>query len=172
MILTLALGIGATTSLFSVADSVLNPLPFPDAGQLVSILETSTAKHQNASLVVPVRIRDWERDSRSFIAISGSYGENLTDTIGAQPERLAGRVVLPHYFGVFGITPLLGRTFTADEERYAGSTAVIISEGLWSRRFARSSAVLGPAPDFQGHRLPQHRRVARTLHKCRHRFVA
>src|SRR5690242_20267313 len=105
-ILTLALGIGATTALFSVVDTVLlKPLPFPDAGQLVFVLETNTAKQQNASLAAPARLADWSRDSRTFEAISGSYAENVTDTSGAEPERLAGRRVLPRYFEVFGMKP-------------------------------------------------------------------
>ena len=73
---------------------------------------------------------DWNRLSRTFEVISGSYFESQTDTSGAEPERLDGRRVMPRYFDVFGMAPLAGRTFVADEERFGGPTAAVISEGL------------------------------------------
>jgi hypothetical protein len=101
--LTLALGIGATTAIFSVVDTVLvKPLPFPNADQLVTV----------------------------------------TDTGGAEPERLAGRRVAPRYFAVFGMSALLGRTFTPEEERFGGPPVAVLSEGLWTRRYIRLR--LGP----------------------------
>ncbi|MGE5243679.1 MAG: ABC transporter permease [Betaproteobacteria bacterium] len=143
-VVTLALGIGATTALFSLVDTViLEPLPFPAGSQLVMVLETSTAKSQNASLVAPVRIDDWNRLNRTFDAISGSYAENVTDTSGAEPERLSGRRVLPRFFEVYGMRPLAGRPFAPDEERFGGPTAAVISEGLWTRRYARDPSAVG-----------------------------
>ncbi|MDE3156849.1 MAG: ABC transporter permease [Acidobacteriota bacterium] len=143
-IVTLALGIGATTALFSLVDTVLlKPLPFPGADRLVMVLETSSAAHQNASLVAPARMADWNRDNRTFDVISGSYAENVTDTSGTLPERLAGRRVLPRFFAVFDMRPLVGRVFTPDEERFGGPGAAVISEGLWTRRYGRSRSAIG-----------------------------
>src|ERR1041385_6062039 len=100
-ILILALGIGATTTLFSLIDTVLwKPLPYPDPERLVSVFEANPAKGQNTSLIAPGRIEDWARLSQSFAVISGGYWENVTDTGTADPERLAGRRVGPRYFEV------------------------------------------------------------------------
>jgi putative ABC transport system permease protein len=132
----LTLGIGANTALFSVVDTVLwKPLPYPDAGHLVTILEASPAKNQKESLIAPGRIEDWNRLNRTFSAISGTYSENVTDISGREPERLAGRRVAPRYFQVFGARPLVGRTFTSEEERAGGPLAAVISYGLWARRY-------------------------------------
>ena len=143
-VVTLTLGIGLTTAAFSIVHTVLlRPLPFPDAGQLVAVYEASPGRRERVSLAAPVRLDDWSRRSRTFSAIAGSYAENVTDTSGAEPERLEGRRVTPRFFDVFGMAPLAGRTFTADEERFGGPPAVVISEALWIRRFGRNEAAIG-----------------------------
>jgi putative ABC transport system permease protein len=143
-IATLAFGIAVTSALFSVVDTVLlRPLPFPSANQLVTIYEASPARRERVSLVAPVRLEEWNRFSHAFVALSGSYTENVTDTSGAEPERLAGRRVAPRYFEVFGMAPLAGRTFNASEEAYGGPKAAVIAEGLWTRRYGRSAEAVG-----------------------------
>jgi len=135
-ILLLALGIGVNTALFTVVNTVLlAPLPFPNPQQLVTVMEASSAKSQKVSLMAPVRIEEWNRDSRTFQSISGSYAESVTDTSMAQPERLEGRRVAPRYFDVYGMPALVGRTFTPAEEQLGGPLAAVISYGLWSRRY-------------------------------------
>src|SRR5688500_13627808 len=110
-VLTLALGIGVTAATFSILNSVLlRPLPFPDADQLVYLMEAAPGRLERTSLIAPARMADWSRMNRSFTAISGSYAESVTDASGADPERLAGRRVLPRFFDVFAMTPLVGRT--------------------------------------------------------------
>lgn len=144
VIMTIGSGVGITTALFSIVDSVLvRPLPFPDGDQLVSLNEANPASRARAALIAPARMDDWNRLSRTFEVISGSYFENQTDTSGPEPERLAGRRVTPRYFDVFGMAPLAGRTFVADEERFGGPTAAVISEGLWARRFGRNPNAVG-----------------------------
>ena len=143
-VLTLALGIGLTTATFSIVNGVLlRPLPFPDAGQLVALSEASPGRRERASLIAPARLADWARMNRTYAALSGSYAESVTDTSGAEPERLEGRRVLPRYFDVFGMAPIAGRTFGADEERFGGSHAIVIGEAFWARRFGRSPAAIG-----------------------------
>jgi len=143
-ILTLGSGIAVTTTMFSIVNGVLlRPLPFPDGGQLVSVYEASPVQRERTSLIAPVRVDDWNRLSRTFDVISASYSENVTDTSGPEPERLDGRRVLPRYFDVFRMTPLAGRTFVEDEERFGGATAAVISESLWTRRFGRSPSAIG-----------------------------
>ena len=143
-ILTLAFGIACTTTLFSVVDTVLlKALPYPGADRLVAVWEASPASHQRTSLIAPARLDDWRRMNRTFDALSGSYSENVTDTSPAEPERLSGRRVMPGYFSVFGTTPLAGRTFNAGEERDGGPTVAVISEDLWTRRYARNASAVG-----------------------------
>jgi len=143
-ILILALGIGATTTLFSLIDAVLwKPLPYPNPERLVSVFEANPAKNQNTSLVAPARVEDWNRLSQSFEAISGSNTENVTDTSGSDPERLNGRRVAPRYFAVFGTPALLGRTLSAEEEKDGGPLAAVISYRFWQRRYHGDPAAIG-----------------------------
>jgi putative ABC transport system permease protein len=143
-IFILALGIGSTTTLFSLIDAVLwRPLPYPNPDRLVSLYEANPAKNQNTSLIAPVRLEDWSRLSQSFEGISGSYSENVTDTSGTEPERLAGRRVAPRYFGVFGAPPLIGRVFHDDEEKFGGPLVAVINYSLWQRRYHGNANVIG-----------------------------
>ncbi len=140
----LALGIGANTALFSIADTVLlKPLSYPHAQELVSVFEASPAKNEKESLIAPVRLEDWNRLNRTFTALAGLYSENETDTTVSQPERLAARRVTPRYFSVYETKPLLGRTFNSQEETFGGPQAAVIAYGFWSRRFNNNPNVLG-----------------------------
>lgn len=150
-VLTLAFGIAITAAAFAVVDAVLlEPLPYPNADQLVSVMEASPTARQRVSLVAPARLLDWNRASTTFEVISGSYAENVTDTSGAEPERLDARRVTPRYFDVFQAMPLLGRAFTPDEERADGPPAAIISEGFWTRRFGRAATAIGQGLQISG----------------------
>ena len=143
-VLTLAFGTAITTTVFSLVDTVLlKPLPYPGADRLVTIYESSSAAREKTSLVAPARLEDWNRLNRTFVALSGSYTENVTDTSGPDPERLAGRRVMPRFFSVYGTAPLAGRTFTEEEERENGPGAAVISEPFSMRRFNGHPAALG-----------------------------
>jgi len=140
----LALGIGANTAGFSVVDAVLlKPLPFPDSERLVTVLEASPSKSEPESLIAPARLADWNRMNHTFDGIAASYAENVTDTSGAEPERLAGRRVSPGYFRVFGTKPLCGRTFTPDEDVVGGPGSAVIGYALWTRRYHQSPGAIG-----------------------------
>jgi len=143
-VIVLAFGIAANSALFSIVDTVLlKPLPYPNPNRIVQVMEANPARNERASLVAPGRLDDWGRLARSLEAISGLYSENVTDTSLAEPERLAGRRVAPGYFAVFGSSPLIGRTFLPDEEKFNGPRAAVISEGLWTHRYHRDPSVLG-----------------------------
>ena len=142
----LVLGIGATTALFSVVNTVLlKPLPYPNADRLVSLLEASPSKSKKDSLIAPARLEDWNRMNRTFESIAGFYSENVTDTSGPEPQRLASRRVSPRFFAVFGAAPLVGRTFSKQEEIYGGPGAAVISYGLWTRAFGQDRNAIGRA---------------------------
>jgi putative ABC transport system permease protein len=143
-VLTLAFGAGVTTAVFSLVDTVLlKPLPFPDGDRLVTVYESSPSAREKTSLIAPGRLEDWHRLNRSFVALSGSNSETVTDTSGAEPERLEGRRVAPRFFAVYAMPAMAGRWFTDEEERGNGPQAAIISERFWERRFARDPAAIG-----------------------------
>jgi predicted permease len=144
VVLTLALGIGASSTIFSLIDTVLiRPLPYPDSARLVSISDAKTDDPRSRARVSPGRLEDYQRLTRTFEAVSGDYDDTLTDSTGAMPERLAGTFVSPGFFKVFTTPPLVGRVFNPDEEQFGGPAAIVISENLWRRRFSADPAILG-----------------------------
>jgi putative ABC transport system permease protein len=154
-VVTLAFGAAVTTAVFSLVDTVLiKPLPYPDADALVTVYELSPSTGERRSLVAPGRLQDWQRLNRSFVAISGTNTESLTDTSGQEPERLAGVRVAPRFFEVYGQQPTAGRWFTDDEERETGPNAVVISERFWTRRFNRDPSAIGRALTIGGKAYP------------------
>ena len=87
---------------------------------------------------------------RTFDAMSGSYAENVTDTSGNEPQRLAARRVMPRYFAVFAVKPVIGRTFLPDEEVEGGPTSAVISYAFWTRRFRQAPDAIGQRLIFAG----------------------
>jgi putative ABC transport system permease protein len=141
VVLTLALGIGANSAVFSAIDAVLlQSLPFPDADRLV--LVTQTEERSNASGTSPVRLEDWNELSSSFEAITGYSIEDSSETTGEYPERVRKAEVAPRFLDVWGTSPALGRGFTPDEYVPGGTRAVLISDRYWRNRFAADPAVL------------------------------
>jgi putative ABC transport system permease protein len=154
-VLTLGFGAGITTAVFSLVDTVLlKPLPFPEPDRLVYVMESRPAARERISLIAPGRLEDWQRSNRSFTGLSGSYTENVTDTSGAEPERLVGLRVAPRFFSVYAMPPLVGRWFTPEEERENGAAAAIISDAFWARRFQRSPSAIGYALSIGGKSYP------------------
>jgi predicted permease len=154
-VLTLAFGAGVTTAVFSLVDTVLiKPLPYPDSDSLVTVYELSPSARERRSLIAPGRLQDWHRSNRSFVAISGTNTESVTDTSGEEPERLAGVRVAPRFFDVYAQPPLAGRWFTPDEELDTGPNAAVISEAFWTRRFNRDPTAIGRALVISGKGYP------------------
>src|SRR5258708_1747697 len=141
-ILTLALGIGANTAMFSVVNGVLlNPLPFHDSHQLVSMFEEIT-NFKNGSISYP-DFKDWQQMNRTFTAMAAyrSAGFNLSGT--GVPDRFQGEMVSAGFFEILGVTPLMGRTFTSDEDRLGANPTVMLTEGLWRRKFGGTKDIIG-----------------------------
>ncbi len=148
-VLTLALGIGANTAIFSVIYAVLlRPLPYPEADK-ITILTESDANQPQISVSFPDYV-DWKRDNTSFeeIAISRRESFNLSGLEGRAPEQISGAIVTANFFKVIGLKPQLGRVFTAEEDRVGGPLLAVISDRLWQRIFARDPKVLGRAVNF------------------------
>ena len=148
-ILTLALGIGANTAIFSVVNGVLlNPLPYPHADRLVVLFHNKPNFTRGS--ISYLNFLDWQRDSRSFDAMAAYRYGNAKLTGAGEPENLSGRMVSAGFFELLGVKPLLGRTFTADEDRLGANPTVMISEGLWKRKFASNPNILGQAIILDG----------------------
>src|SRR5271154_776598 len=140
-ILTLALGIGANTAIFSVVNAVLlRPLPFPDSSALVLVAEKSQYPTITTSFE---NYQDWRDQSHSFESLEATQGQTLTLTGNAEPERLNVRLLTAKMFPLLGVNAALGRTFLPDEDRAGGTPGPPLSHGLWQRRFAGASDVLG-----------------------------
>ena len=142
VVVTLALGIGANAALFSVVNGVLlNPLPFPQPEQLVS-LHQSRPNAPAGSITYP-NFRDWQKENQTFsaMAISRSFSANLIGT--GEAEQVAGRRVSANLFSVLGVKPALGRDFAPGEDEPGVAPLVMISAGLWQRKLNAAPDVLG-----------------------------
>jgi predicted permease len=139
---SLALGIGANTAIFSVVNGVLlNPLPYPQPEQLVT-LHQSKPNFEMGAMPYP-NFRDVQKQNQTFssMAISRAFAFSL---IGAgEPERVNARLVSADYFSVLGVKPALGRTFVAGEDESGSEPVALISEDLWQRKFGAAPSVLG-----------------------------
>ena len=144
VLLTLAIGIGANTALFSVVDQVLlRPLPYPDPGRLVEFWGTAPEKGL-PEVQIPEALYAVYRDrNRSFTNLAMYGRSGLTLTGDGAAERLDGARVSPEFFAVMGTTPYLGRFFTREEAVTDSTLAVMLSYSLWSRRFGGDSSLLG-----------------------------
>ena len=139
--LTLALGLGASTAIFSVVSPILfEPLPYPHANRILMIWNTYQGARTEMAFGTYLEFRERSR-SLDRIAVFEPWQPALTG--GAQPERLNGQSVSASYFRVLGMAPLLGRDFRASEEVFHGPKVVILSDGLWRRRFGGDRAILG-----------------------------
>ena len=147
-ILILALGIGASTSIFSVVDAVLlRPLPFPDAGRLVAIEELFAGR---GSSVSPVNFLDWRRDARSFQSMALYLENGLTLAAGDHARAVDGYAVSSTFFPTLGVQPELGRFFASEDDRAGGPSSVVLSHGLWMDAFRGALDVVGLQVLFDG----------------------
>ncbi|HYN85035.1 MAG TPA: ABC transporter permease [Pyrinomonadaceae bacterium] len=138
----LALGVGATTAVFSVVNSVLlRPLPYPDSERIVVIAETSA---QNPSMFVSYpNFLDWRERARSFEALSTMRHQSFNLSGGDEPVRVDGRQVSAGFFAVYGVAPALGRPFLEEEDRRGAAPVAVLSHGLWERRFGGDASIVG-----------------------------
>ncbi|HEY8174793.1 MAG TPA: ABC transporter permease [Gemmatimonadaceae bacterium] len=145
IVLTLALGIGATTAIFSVVDAVLlQPLPYVNADRIMLLNETLAGGRGQASTG---HFTDWSENAHSFSAMSASQGRTVNITDG-EPVRLSGSRATPSYFQVLYMPPQLGRYFLPNETE--ASRVVVISYDVWQTRFAGDSAVVGKEMTLNG----------------------
>jgi predicted permease len=148
-ILTLALGIGANSALFSVVNGVLlNPLPYPEPDKLVSVY-ASSPEFEHSS-VTYLNYLDWEKDNQSFEHLGIFRSENLFLTGAGEGERVRGYMVSSSFFRAMRVQPVQGRLLRPEEDRVGGTPVVMISEGLWKRRYGGASDIIGKSITLTG----------------------
>ncbi len=142
-VLALALGIGANTAIFSVVDAVLLArLPYADADRLVMVWEDASQIGFPRNTPAPANWVDWRSQNTVFTDIAATRGRTASLTGDGPPEQVFGRNVTANLWTILGVQPLLGHVFTEAEEK-AGTPLVVISYGLWQRRYAGDAAVIG-----------------------------
>jgi predicted permease len=141
-VLTLALGIGANTAIFSIVNGVLlNPLPFPHSQEL-TVLYEHTTNFEKFSISYP-NFLDWQRTNSTFASMAAYRHEDFDITGSGEPERVRGGMVSAEFFPILGVEPLLGRLFVRDEDRPGAAPVALLAEGFWQRRFGSARDIVG-----------------------------
>ena len=143
-LITLALGIGVNTAIFSVVDSVLlRPLPLKDPDRVVSIWEHGLRYGGGNNEMAPANYFDLSNQSQTLEGV-GAFGDLSVNLTGeGEPERIDGQLVTASVFKLLGVEPALGRTFSPDEDRVGQEHVVVLSDALWRRRFNSDRSILG-----------------------------
>ncbi len=148
-ILTLALGIGANTALFSVVNGVLfNPLPYPQPEQLVTLHE-SKPNFEAGSISFP-NFRDWRKENTTFSMMAISRGYSFSLTGAGDAEQVRAELVSTDFLPMLGVKPVVGRLFEEGEDEFGASPIVVISAGFWNRKFGSTQDVLGKGLTLDG----------------------
>lgn len=143
-VLALALGLGANAAIFSVVDAVLlRPLPFRSADRLVELWEDASHVGFPLAPLAPANFVDWKQRNHAFEDMAALKGDLYALTGNGTPEQLEGSPVTANLFPLLGVSPILGRNFSAEEDRPGGARVVLISYGLWQRRFAGDPSIVG-----------------------------
>ncbi len=143
-VLALSLGIGANSAIFSVMNAILiRPLPYRDPGRLVAVFENKLSKGMRRQPVSPLDYKSFAEQNNGFDGIGAIRNQTLTLTGRELPERIEGAAISPGIFEILGMHPQLGRPFTADEDQPQKNSVVVLSDGLWRRRFGHDPATLG-----------------------------
>ena len=149
VIITIALGVGANTALFSVVNGVLlNPLPYPEPDQLVALRE-SKPNFEWGTIPYPT-FRDWQKDNHTFSSIAVWRGYAFSLTGAGEAEQVNAQFVSSDFFPILGVKPLLGRSFLAGEDEIGAAPIAVISEGLWRRKFASAPDILSKGITLDG----------------------
>jgi len=145
--LTLALGIGGTVVVFSLLDAVLlRPLPYPQVERLFRVFPLEGKRKAAMEASSYPDFRDWQRQSRTFEALTAYQEQPLNLTGSTEPERLDGSAITPGFFAALGIRPMLGREFALDDDEHV----CVLSYQLWQRRFGSDGGIIGKSIHLEG----------------------
>jgi putative ABC transport system permease protein len=143
-VITLALGIGATSTIFSFVNGILlRPLPYQDSRRLVALDETAPKRGVTSMGVSFPNFLDWREQNRVFTGVAAYNIGDFTLTGSGEPEKVSGADISYNTFEVLGVAPILGRTFTAEEDRPGNDLVVILGHSLWERRFGSKPEIIG-----------------------------
>ena len=149
-VLALALGIGANSAIFSVVNTVLlRPLPYKNPDQLMMVWEDATQQGFPFNTPSPANFLDWRQQNTVFESMAAMAQRSFNLTGAGEPERFDGRRVSANLFALLGVQPVVGRSFLPEEDQ-PGSRVVILSEGVWKRRFGGDPAILGRPISLDG----------------------
>ena len=138
------LGIASTTVIFSVVDGVLlRPLPYPESERIVSVSQSTRSTGISQHATAPANYLDWAAQNDVFSDMATSRGGQGNLTEGDRPERLRLTAVSASFFKVFGVAPILGRALQPSDEKPGNANVVVLSQGLWQRRFGADRNVVG-----------------------------
>jgi putative ABC transport system permease protein len=152
-VVTLALGVGANTAIFSVVNAVLlKPLPYPESEQLMMVYGEFPALKTNQMRISLPEYVDFQQQTRSFAAsgVFDGVSANLASHEGGEPERVEGAELTPEMFAVLRVRPLLGRVFTPEEAQEGRGDVVLLGHGLWQRRYAGKADAIGQKLTING----------------------
>src|SRR5207249_6564464 len=150
-VLTLALGIGVSTAIFSVVHAVLlRSLPYERPERLVSIWEHNPQEGIEQFSVSPANFLTWSQDPQLFDQVAAWQAQNLTLTGVNEPEQLNCKRVSKGFFQVFGLSPAIGRSFLSEEEQPGHDQVVLLSYSLWQRRFGGDPQVVSQSLTLDG----------------------
>ncbi len=149
--ITMALGIGANTAMFSVVNGVLlKPLPYPDAGRIVFLLENNLPRGWTFFTIAPPNFRDWQAQNRSMDLMAAYWPRTVTYTGGDRPRRLDAYQVSEDYLAIVGGEPVLGRGFTREDLEPSRQGVALLDHGLWQQSFGGDPDVLGRSMVLNG----------------------
>ena len=150
-IITLALGIGANTAVFSVVDAVLlRPLPYPDPHRVVEVWEVNVKTGERMGAASPANYTDYVRRADAFTSLAAYSREGGNLTGAGAPERLVIEQVTAPYFAATGVMPMIGRPFSPADQEDGASQVVIITHGLWMRRFGGQASIIEQSIELDG----------------------
>src|SRR6266850_557197 len=140
----LALGIGVNSTIFSVVDTIaIRPLPFREPDTLVSLHTTHQANGIDRGSASFLDVRDWKARAHAFADIATVSGRSLTLSDKDEPERFAGATITWNMFPLIGVQPILGRQIRPEEDAPGGPRVLLLSHGVWQRRYAADPSVIG-----------------------------
>ncbi|MFN8010343.1 MAG: ABC transporter permease [Holophagaceae bacterium] len=154
-VLTLALGMGANTAIFSLVDRLLlRPLPLPEPGRLMVVTEYSSGSGAPRDNLSWPDFEDLRRDATAFTGLAATRNAGVNLTGDGEPEQLRAGMVTPNFFDVLQVAPRLGRTFTGEEGKPGGPRGVLLTDALWRRRFGADPALVGRSLRLDGEDVP------------------
>jgi putative ABC transport system permease protein len=149
--LALALGIGANTAMFSVAEAfLLHSVPFDNPDRIVALFNVRPQQNIERNPVAPATFFDWQAQSKSFEQMSAYEWDDMNLTGNQEPEKIVGFDVTANFFSLLGVQPKMGRTFLPEEEQLGKDQEIILSYGLWERRYASDPNILNKLVKVDG----------------------